>query len=56
MFNDFSYWFKSKIQNNLAYNVRQVLYIVSIWVFVTFFLFILSFTIFPSNISQRFID
>lgn len=49
MFNDFSYWFKSKIQNNLVYNVRQVLYIVSIWVFVTFFFVYIKFYDIPQQ-------
>src|SRR5690554_2607802 len=49
MFKDFNSWFKSKINNNLAYNLRQVCYIVGIWVFVTLFFIYLKFNDIPES-------
>jgi len=49
MFKDFAAWFKNKINNNLAYNLRQVCYIVGIWVFVTLFFVYLKFNDIPES-------
>lgn len=49
MFQDFVAWFKNKIKNNLAYNLRQVCYIVGIWVFVTLFFIYLKFNDIPES-------
>ncbi|SFN90349.1 adenylate cyclase [Paenimyroides ummariense] len=49
MFKDYAVWFKNKIKNNLTYNLRQVCYIVSIWVFVTLFFIYIKFNDIPEN-------
>src|SRR5690606_33724354 len=49
MFQDFAAWFKNKINNNLAYNLRQVCYIVGIWFFVTLFFIYLKFNDIPES-------
>lgn len=49
MLQDFKSWFISRIKNNFIYHIRQVLYIVCIWVFVTFFFIYLKFNDIPEN-------
>lgn len=49
MMENFSSWLKGKICNNLAYNIRQVFYIMSIWIFVTLFFIYIKFNDIPES-------
>jgi len=49
MIEDFSSWLKSKVYNNFAYNIRQVLYITCIWIFVTLFFIYIKFNDIPES-------
>lgn len=49
MFKDFDSWFTNKINYNLLYNIRHVLYYISVWIFITLFFVYIKFHDIPQD-------